>query len=280
MERQWGEANRGHPISTHSTHDQQAIGPPLPSPSGGKRPRAPPKRKKVKIEWIQDDAHRRSTFNKRKNGVVKKAEELHLLCGVETCVVIYGDGESPPEVWPSWDKAAEMCRRFRITPVHEAGPRTMNHVSFTEDRVQKLRKQIARMERELGDLCTRGLLYDGLVGKDLRLDGGVKVALVNMILELSAELRLELAARRQTDVSAPPPPPAMTLPLLPPAWVGPAAQIPPPLSLLQPSPPVTPLPPPQEGLQGPLLSPDVYSPWELTVSGGALLPFVQRRGGG
>lgn len=37
-------------------------------------------RKKISITPIQDDKHRNITFNKRKNGLLKKAAEIALLC--------------------------------------------------------------------------------------------------------------------------------------------------------------------------------------------------------
>ncbi|MQL84240.1 hypothetical protein Taro_016746 [Colocasia esculenta] len=272
-------ASNGQPIGTVSTHSEQPVPPPS-VPSSSKRPGpAPPRRKKVKIEWIEDDAHRRSTFHKRKKMVLKKAEELQILCGVETCVVIYGDGDEGarrPEVWPSSEKAAELCRRFRSMPGHEATPRTMSHVAFTEDRIQKLRKQIARMGREVGDLCTRGLLYDGLLGKELHLEGAVKAALVKMIMDVSTEVHLELEARRRRE--APAAAPSVGSPLMPPAWLGPAPQTPAAVSLLQqPAVAASPLLPLQGGLQGPLPSPgwaNVCSPWELIAGG----PFPSHYG--
>jgi SRF-type transcription factor (DNA-binding and dimerisation domain) len=57
-------------------------------------------RKKVNLAWIQNDAIRRATFKKRKKGLIKKASELSTLCGVDTCVVIYGPQDQKPEVWP------------------------------------------------------------------------------------------------------------------------------------------------------------------------------------
>jgi len=45
-------------------------------------------RKKVKINYIADEKFRRVTYCKRKRGLLKKAMELSLLCGVEVLLVI------------------------------------------------------------------------------------------------------------------------------------------------------------------------------------------------
>jgi len=46
-------------------------------------------RKKIKIERIADERNRQVTFTKRKNGLMKKAMELSVLCDCEIAMVIY-----------------------------------------------------------------------------------------------------------------------------------------------------------------------------------------------
>lgn len=48
-------------------------------------------RKKIKIEYMQDNRARQVSFLKRKNGVLKKAYELSVLTGCETAVVIFSN---------------------------------------------------------------------------------------------------------------------------------------------------------------------------------------------
>eukprot|EP00826_Nyctotherus_ovalis_P053293 TRINITY_DN68_c0_g1_i7.p1 TRINITY_DN68_c0_g1~~TRINITY_DN68_c0_g1_i7.p1 ORF type:complete len:256 (+),score=41.24 TRINITY_DN68_c0_g1_i7:97-864(+) len=45
-------------------------------------------RKKIKINYIEDDKFRRVTYCKRKRGLLKKAMELSLLCGNEVLLII------------------------------------------------------------------------------------------------------------------------------------------------------------------------------------------------
>lgn len=46
-------------------------------------------RKKLEIKRIEDKSARQVTFSKRRNGLLKKARELAVLCDVEVGVVIY-----------------------------------------------------------------------------------------------------------------------------------------------------------------------------------------------
>jgi hypothetical protein len=45
-------------------------------------------RKKIKINYIKDEKFRRVTCCKRKRGLLKKAMEFSLLCGIEVLLVI------------------------------------------------------------------------------------------------------------------------------------------------------------------------------------------------
>jgi len=46
-------------------------------------------RKKIVIRKIQDERSRHATFAKRKNGLIKKAMELSILCGCEIALVMF-----------------------------------------------------------------------------------------------------------------------------------------------------------------------------------------------
>ena len=50
-------------------------------------------RKKIKIERIADERNRQVTFTKRKNGLMKKAMELSVLCDCDIALVIYNSNE-------------------------------------------------------------------------------------------------------------------------------------------------------------------------------------------
>jgi hypothetical protein len=46
-------------------------------------------RKKIKITKILDERSRAATFAKRKNGLLKKAIELSILCDCEIALVVF-----------------------------------------------------------------------------------------------------------------------------------------------------------------------------------------------
>ncbi|XP_042410818.1 agamous-like MADS-box protein AGL80 [Zingiber officinale] len=112
-------------------------------------------RKKVKLAWITNDATRRTTFEKRKKGLVKKVSELATLCGVEACLVVYGPQdavEAEPEVWPSPAETARVATRFNSMPEMYRWRKMTDQEDFLRQRVAKLQDQLRRQDRESREL--------------------------------------------------------------------------------------------------------------------------------
>ncbi|XP_021644301.2 MADS-box protein FLOWERING LOCUS C isoform X2 [Hevea brasiliensis] len=71
-------------------------------------------RKKVELKRIEDKSSRLVTFSKRRNGLIKKARELSVLCDVEIGVIIFSssgklyefcsNGSSYDSVWTRFSK--------------------------------------------------------------------------------------------------------------------------------------------------------------------------------
>lgn len=104
-------------------------------------------RRKVKLAFIVNESARKTTFRKRKNGMVKKATELSTLCGVEACMIIYSPYDSEPEIWPSSMGVQGTIVRFRQLPEMEQVKKMMNQMSFTRERIQKISEQVKKMRK-------------------------------------------------------------------------------------------------------------------------------------
>ncbi|CAL0334585.1 unnamed protein product [Lupinus luteus] len=113
-------------------------------------------RNKVKLTYIADDSKRKATYKKRKNGLIKKTNEISTLCGIEACAIIYGPNETQPEVWPSHPEVQRVVNKFRTMPEHEQNKYMLNQESFltksimkTRDQLKKLRNENKKIEMEL-----------------------------------------------------------------------------------------------------------------------------------
>ncbi|KAJ8620389.1 hypothetical protein MRB53_028918 [Persea americana] len=124
-------------------------------------------RKKVKLAWITNDSSRRATYKKRKKGLMKKVSELSTLCGVNACAVIYGPNERQPEVWPSFCDAQHILMQFKTLPEMEQSKKMMNQEAFLRQRMQKLKEQLTKHQKENRHWEVTMLMSQCLLGKGL-----------------------------------------------------------------------------------------------------------------
>eukprot|EP00170_Pyropia_yezoensis_P008199 contig_34154_g8226 len=68
-------------------------------------------RKKIKIERIPDERNRSVTFTKRKNGLLKKARELSILCDCDITVLIFNNASGRCFEFSS-DETSRTLTRF------------------------------------------------------------------------------------------------------------------------------------------------------------------------
>ncbi|KAK4278050.1 hypothetical protein QN277_015949 [Acacia crassicarpa] len=128
-------------------------------------------RRKVKLAFIGNDSARKTTYKKRRNGMVKKATELVTLCGVQACMLIYSPYEADAEIWPSTMAVQRTIVRFRDMPEMEQSKKMMNQMSFTRERIQKVREQVKRMRKSNREKELTQILYQymstGILVKNL-----------------------------------------------------------------------------------------------------------------
>lgn len=106
-------------------------------------------RGKLALEFIAKDRSRRTTFEKRKKGLMKKAEEFSILCGVDTCMIIYNADDSPgrgPTVWPhDPEKARQVIDRYLSEGIDRRRRHAMGLPEFFVSRKRKLDCELAKV---------------------------------------------------------------------------------------------------------------------------------------
>ncbi|KAK4804829.1 hypothetical protein SAY86_004646 [Trapa natans] len=104
-------------------------------------------RKKVRLELITKESTRKTTFRKRKVGLLKKAFELATLCGIKGCAVIYGPNEAEPYVWPSEEEAAKVLKRFRALPPKKQVKHMKNHEECLDGNLKNPERKVMEGRR-------------------------------------------------------------------------------------------------------------------------------------
>ncbi|XP_010034675.2 MADS-box transcription factor 56 [Eucalyptus grandis] len=132
-------------------------------------------RGKLALELIPKEKARRITYEKRKKGLMKKAQEFTTLCGVDTCMVIYGPAGSTattePEVWPaSPEKVKLVIERYRSEGADRRAKRTIGLPEFFANRKRKVDAELAkaRLANWEAKYPVSEALIEGFSEEDLR----------------------------------------------------------------------------------------------------------------
>ncbi|KAG7552010.1 Transcription factor MADS-box superfamily [Arabidopsis thaliana x Arabidopsis arenosa] len=128
--------------------------------------------KKVNLSLIANERSRKTSFMKRKNGILKKLNELSTLCGVQACALIYSPYQSVPESWPSTNGAKEVASKFMEMPSTARAKKMMSQETYLMERITKAKEQLKNLVVENRELQVRRFMFDCLEGKmsDYRYD--------------------------------------------------------------------------------------------------------------
>ncbi|GAU35996.1 hypothetical protein TSUD_211330 [Trifolium subterraneum] len=119
-------------------------------------------RGKVKISFIVDAAARKATYKNRKNNLLKKIDELSILCGIEACAIVYGPLESEPEIWPTPSGVQHVLSKFRTIPEFKKCKKMVNQEVFLKQRIMKAEEQLKRLRKNNKDKEITNLMFQCL----------------------------------------------------------------------------------------------------------------------
>ncbi|XP_037470416.1 MADS-box transcription factor PHERES 2-like [Triticum dicoccoides] len=160
-------------------------------------------RKKVALRYILDKKSRCSTLKKRHEGLQKKADESAIMCNAKACVLVYGEGKSVPEVFPSHSEAVAILTRYKNMPKGKF-KKTVSHESFLSQHFNKLQAKGHKFQGVCEDNETRILLHKAMLGSNLSSLDGLNIEdLANVGRKL--EVILQSMGESITKISGQPP---------------------------------------------------------------------------
>ncbi|KAK4364757.1 hypothetical protein RND71_016115 [Anisodus tanguticus] len=127
-------------------------------------------RKKVKLALIESITERKASYKKRQKGFFKKAQEVSILCDVETAIVIYSPYHNEPEVYPNHAAVINTFTKFRELPELEQSKNMETQVEFTKQRIKKLKEQLRKVRKENRVKQFTSKMYEVLNGEDIPAD--------------------------------------------------------------------------------------------------------------
>jgi len=114
-------------------------------------------RKKIKIEKIADERNRQVTYTKRKNGLLKKAMELAVLCDCELGIVIFGaNGKLTEFTSSSMDHVLDRYSKYNgeieyhdLNAAQVVNNHQENHANESVEKLKKATKELACIASEI-----------------------------------------------------------------------------------------------------------------------------------
>ncbi|XP_057820211.1 truncated transcription factor CAULIFLOWER A isoform X2 [Cryptomeria japonica] len=112
-------------------------------------------RAKLQLKTIENPVSRRSTFSKRKTGLLRKASEISILCDAEVALIIFSPSGKLYEFGsPSMNRIMEKYQKFTTIK---------DHTSFSET-TEMLRLELENLRRRMKNLQN---MYKHMIGDDL-----------------------------------------------------------------------------------------------------------------
>ncbi|KAK9725505.1 hypothetical protein RND81_05G148800 [Saponaria officinalis] len=123
-------------------------------------------RKKVKLQFIENDTARKVTYKKRVRGLLKKTQELSILCDVNACAIVYGQYSEAPEIWPSMDgEVRRVVTEYRQKLDIDQSQRKLTQEDFLKQSLTKSEEKFQRLQRRNRELAMENVMCDLLCGE-------------------------------------------------------------------------------------------------------------------
>ncbi|XP_008783315.1 agamous-like MADS-box protein MADS9 [Phoenix dactylifera] len=106
-------------------------------------------RGKIEIKRIENSTNRQVTFSKRRNGIIKKAREISVLCDSQVSVVIFSSSGKMSEYCSSSATLSHMLERYQ----HNSGKKLWDarHENLSAE-IDRIKKENDNMQIELRHL--------------------------------------------------------------------------------------------------------------------------------
>nr|BAG31395.1 PLENA-like MADS-box protein [Torenia fournieri] len=120
-------------------------------------------RGKIEIKRIENTTNRQVTFCKRRNGLLKKAYELSVLCDAEVALIVFSNRGRLYEY-------ANNSVRATIDRYKQATSDTPNSMSTSEANTQFYQQEAAKFRRQIREIqkSNRQILGEGVTGMHLK----------------------------------------------------------------------------------------------------------------
>ncbi|KAK1296083.1 MADS-box transcription factor 56 [Acorus calamus] len=103
-------------------------------------------RRRLNLQFIENRRARKLSYGKRKNGLLKKSNDLSVLCDVQVCTIVHSiDHPNNLVLWPSLAEAQALVEKFEALPSHKK--HVLEHKEFLSGDNEKLKRKLEKQEK-------------------------------------------------------------------------------------------------------------------------------------
>ncbi|XP_023636118.1 agamous-like MADS-box protein AGL80 [Capsella rubella] len=108
-------------------------------------------RRRVTLDWANQRV-RRANIKTRLAGLIKKTNELSILCDVRACLVVLDREVDQDVVWPSTQEANLLMDKYYSLTEHQRNKKAIDPESFMQTNIEKIEKKIANTRKAIEEL--------------------------------------------------------------------------------------------------------------------------------
>ncbi|WVY99858.1 hypothetical protein V8G54_025928 [Vigna mungo] len=107
-------------------------------------------RARVTLKPIPNKRHRKTTFLRRKTGLIKKVSEFCIMCQAKACLIVYDDDSDNvgPEIWPQDSAEVQSIIQNYVCQRTEKSPKTFEIQDFFDNRKNMIEAEISKLHKQ------------------------------------------------------------------------------------------------------------------------------------
>ncbi|RDX95516.1 Agamous-like MADS-box protein AGL82, partial [Mucuna pruriens] len=111
-------------------------------------------RARITLKPISNERSRKTTFQQRKKGLIKKISEFSTMCGVEACFIVYDDvnGDAGRVTWPQDPTMVRSIIENYERQKNERPPKTFDIQDFFENRKNMIEAEISKLHKQAREI--------------------------------------------------------------------------------------------------------------------------------
>ncbi|KAF8044684.1 hypothetical protein N665_7266s0001, partial [Sinapis alba] len=122
---------------------------------------------KLKLAWIEDRKARNNACHQRMKWLMKKAEELTILCDASACLTFFNRDDGKLVAWPSKEEAHSLIERFLALPEDERKKNAEDPESYIKANTKEIEKRLEHSRKRVEELEMDHLMFQLENGRKL-----------------------------------------------------------------------------------------------------------------